>query len=164
MKKSGILLLILLWNAVSIASEAEDELQAGIDAFNRGDLIAAIDAYEVAAAAGSAEAQARLAWIYDEAEENERAFELYRASAGQGNADGQFGLAEMYAKGEGVTADPARAVEFYRRAAENGHVRAMRVLVSAFRTGTFGLQPDEDRAAYWERQIAIAEQVDRDDR
>ena len=150
---------LIAWLAVVYASSAADDaLQDGIDAFNRGDLIAAMASFEEAADAGSAEAQARLAWILDQAEENAKAVELYAASAEQGHANGQFGLAEMYAKGEGVEADQQMALELYLRAADQGHLRAMRKLAIAYRHGDLGLIADEAEASLWEHRIARAEQ------
>ncbi|MGN6843432.1 tetratricopeptide repeat protein, partial [Neisseria sp. P0021.S006] len=41
-------------------------------------------------------------------------------AAEQGNAKAQFSLGKMYYKGEGVRQDYAQAVQWYRRAAEQG--------------------------------------------
>lgn len=149
---------LLLWlNLVHGASDDEELLREGIDAFNRGDLIAAMASFEKAANAGSAAAQARLAWILDQAEENVKAVELYSASAAQGHADGQFGLAEMYENGEGVDVDKERALDLYRLAAQQKHIRAMRKIALAYKSGDLGLTPNEEEAADWERRVASAE-------
>ena len=95
------------------ASDPDASLARGIEAFNRGDLIGAMSAFEEAAEAGSAEAQVRLGYILDQAEENEAAVRWYRAAADQGNRDGLAGLAEMYSKGEGVELDEARALSLF---------------------------------------------------
>src|SRR5205085_917262 len=47
-----------------------------------------------------------------------------RAKAEKGDANAQFALAEAYHSGRGVTADPDMAILWYRRAADQGHVRA----------------------------------------
>ena len=43
-----------------------------------------------------------------------------RAAAERGSAKAQNALGERYAKGAGVTQDPAQAVQWYRMAAEQG--------------------------------------------
>jgi TPR repeat protein len=61
-------------------------------AFQRGDIVAAMGHYTMAADAGSAEGQARLAWILDQSEQNEEAVKWYRASADQGHSGGQYAV------------------------------------------------------------------------
>jgi TPR repeat protein len=53
-----------------------------------------------------------------------RAVEAARAPAAAGDADAQFLLGQAYRLGRGVTADPATALGWYRRAAAQGHVAA----------------------------------------
>lgn len=52
------------------------------------------------------------------------AVRLWLPHAEAGDPDAQFNLAQAYRLGRGVPADPARAVELYRRAAVQGHVAA----------------------------------------
>ena len=134
-------------------SDVDAAIEAGFKAFNRGDVVAAMMHYENAANAGSADAQARLAWILDQSEQNEEAVRWYRTSAEQGHAAGYFGLGEMYAKGEGVEQDEAKAVENFTRAAENGHAQAMSVLISAYEQGGLGLETDPTKAAHWHNAL-----------
>jgi len=150
--KWRILLLLTLSLGLCVPAMADDtsieaDVQAGIDAYDRGDLMAALSHYSKAAEAGSALAQARLAWIHDLSEENEAAVKWYRASADQGHPDGQYGLGEMYAKGEGVEEDLDEAVLWFTRAAENGNLRAQRVLISAYENGVLGRTADPLKAA-----------------
>ena len=44
--------------------------------------------------------------------------ESYRAAAEQGDADAQCNLGQCYAEGVGVDKDPAEAVKWFRKAAE----------------------------------------------
>jgi hypothetical protein len=145
---------ILIAGPVAAIAGPEEDLRAGIDAFNQGDVTAAIALYRVAADAGLAEAQVRLAYILDYSEENTEAVMWYRAAAQQGNADGQFGLGEMYAKGEGIERDLVKAFEYIELAAENGHQRAIRVLSQAYEDGGLGLQVKPEQAAYWKNRLA----------
>lgn len=138
----------------SLADQAADDLQAGIDAFNRGDLPGAMTLYEKAAEAGSPEAQVRLAYLLDYAEDNEKAAHWYRAAADQDYPDGIGGLAEMYAKGEGVPKDLAKARELFEKAGEAGHAPSIRVLIGAYEQGALDVERDESQLAYWREKLA----------
>ena len=164
-RQNGLMLLFALTFALLGGTQhthagPDDDLQAGIDAFNRGDLITAIASYRQAAEAGVADAQVRLAYILDYSEDNEEAAKWYRAAAEQGNADGQFGLGEMYAIGEGVEQNFATASEYIEMAAASGHLRAIRVLAKAYEDGGLGLGADPALAGQW--WIRGAEIGDRD--
>lgn len=137
-----------------LADQAADDLQAGIDAFNSGDLPGAMALYEKAAEAGSAEAQVRLAYLLDYAEDNEKAVHWYRAAADQDYPEGIGGLAEMYAKGEGVPSDPAKARELFEKAGEAGHAPSIRVLIGAYDQGGLDVERDESQLAYWREKLA----------
>lgn len=134
-------------------SDVDAAIDAGFEAYNRGDVVAAMGHYETAANAGSAEGQARLAWVLDQSEQNEDAVRWYRASAEQGHAEGYFGLGGMYAKGEGVEQDDAVAIENFRLAARNGHAQAHRVLINAYTRGVFGLPVDAAKAEEWQASL-----------
>jgi len=107
------------------------------------------DYYEKAAEAGSPEAQVRLGFLLDHAEDNEKAVHWYRAAADQGYPDGLGGLAEMYAKGEGVPRDPAKARELFEKAGEAGHAPSIRVLIAAYDQGGLDVERDASKLAYW---------------
>ena len=157
----GMAAMLLGIGSLAIATDVDEKLAAGIDAFNRGDLIGARAAVSNAAMAGSAEAQARLAYIYDQAEENEAAVRWYRAAAEQGNPDGLAGLAEMLSKGEGIERNDAEALRLFEAAAESGHAGSIRVLVAAYEEGHLGVAPDSAKAAFWRsRQQEISDSAD----
>lgn len=136
------------------AGEASDDLKAGVEAFNRGDLPGAMVLYERAAEAGSPEAQVRLAYLLDYAEDNEEAVHWYRAAADQDYPDGIAGLAAMYAKGEGVAQDQNKARMLFEKAGEAGHAGSIRVLISAYEKGGLDVEKDATRAAYWKDKQA----------
>jgi len=148
--------LTVVWGSV-IATENSEELRLGNEAFNRGDLIAAMAYYRSASERGVADAQVRLAWILDQAEENEQAVEWYRKAAEQNSADGQAGLAQMYAKGEGIGKDPEAALRLFEQAASAGHKGAMSILSTAYRSGELGVEPDSRQAALWAAKLEAAE-------
>jgi len=137
----------------ALGDDAQTDIDDGFVAFQRGDIVAAMNHYQAAADAGSAEGQARLGWILDQSEQNEDAVKWYRAAADQDHAGGQYGLGEMYAKGEGVEKDDAMAVKFFTLAADNGHAQAQRVLINAYAKGLFGLQVDTVKADEMQRWL-----------
>ncbi len=53
-----------------------------------------------------------------------RAVEQWRAPAAAGDADAQFNLGQAYKLGRGVPADQAQALEWFRKAAVQGHPQA----------------------------------------
>jgi len=152
--RGAVLAFLVGAMSVCLAQGAADDLQAGIDAFNRGDLPGAMALYEKAAEAGSPEAQARLAYLLDYAEDNEKAVFWYRAAAEQDYPDGIAGLAAMYAKGEGVAQDSRKARELFEKAGEAGHAGSIRVLIRAYEKGELDLEKDPAQVAYWKEKQA----------
>lgn len=157
---AGAALLVGVAAAHTAFAGPEEDLQAGIDAFNDGDLIAAMAFYRAAADAGNAEAQVRLGYILDYSEANEEAVELYRAAAQQGDAGGHYGLGQMYAKGEGVEQDLSEAFRHFLLAAESGNQSAIGVVLNAYETGEFGQPIDAERADYWKDQLDMESSTD----
>jgi TPR repeat protein len=154
LKKPGKLLWIMAatcWvNGASAADpDAEAELQAGLDAWQAGDMIGALQHYHAAAEAGVALAQAKLGYIYDQSNNDEQAVHWYREASSQYHPDGEFGLGEMYAKGEGVEQDLDVAVEMYMRAAVGGHAQARRVLANAYEHGALDREVSAAEALRW---------------
>src|SRR5210317_344499 len=52
------------------------------------------------------------------------AFNLHQSKANQGVADAQFSLGLLYERGVGTSQDTKQAVNWYTKAAEQGHVEA----------------------------------------
>ena len=140
-----------IWTLAALAADpdAEAELQAGLGAWQAGDMIGALNHYHAAAEAGIALAQAKLGYIYDQSNDDEKAVHWYREAALQQHPDGEFGLGEMYAKGEGVDQDFDIAVEMYMRAAVGGHAQARRVLANAYEYGNLGRDISQAEALRW---------------
>jgi uncharacterized protein len=150
--RAGTAALCWALGAVALAGPAEDTGQAEQE-FARGDLKAAFALWTHAAERGYAPAQARLGDILDKSEDDEDAVKWYRLAADQGNAAGLFGLGQMYAKGEGVARDWARAYELVLRAAGRDHVEAAVMLVGVYRNGGLGREPDPVQADAWEARL-----------
>ena len=139
------------WAFTAFAADidAEAEMQAGLDAWQSGDMIGALRHYHVAAEAGIALAQAKLGYIYDQSNDDEKAVHWYSEAAKQQHPDGEYGLGEMYSKGEGVDQDFEIAIEMYMRAAVGGHAQARRVLAKAYEHGGLGREVSLDEALRW---------------
>lgn len=56
----------------------------------------------------------------------------YRNAANQGDAKAQFMLGECYYYGKGVNEDKDKAMEWYTKAADQGHSGAISKLLSSF--------------------------------
>jgi TPR repeat protein len=73
---------------------------------------------------------------------------LYRAAT-LGDTLLMFDLALYYAHGRGIEPDKGIAFAWFERAAEGGHVAAMRHVSALYRDGRDGAPRDPTRAAYW---------------
>ena len=104
--------------------------QAGREAFERSDYVAALKEWRPLAEQGDADAQVELGFMYlsgqgvpqDDAE----AARWYHLAAEQGNAQAQFLLGIIYGKGEGVTQNYVQAHMWFNLAAAHlppGEVR-----------------------------------------
>jgi TPR repeat protein len=143
----------LCWSIAVVASPIEDT-EKGIEAFNLGDVVAAMGFFQNAANEGYAPAQVRLAYIFEQSESNEEAVKWYRKAAEQNNAEGQYGLAEMYVSGKGVEQDFKQAILLMTEAAEQGLIRAIRNLAIAYERGGLDLKVDHNKTIYWIEKAA----------
>ena len=75
----------------------------------------------------------------------------FRALADADSAIAETMLGTMYARGQGVRADPATASIYYFRAAQRGYAPAQLALARAFATGG-GVAVDRDEASIWARR------------
>jgi TPR repeat protein len=76
-----------------------------------------------------------------------------RAAADSGDPKALFQLARAYNRGEGVTKDISKAVEYTRAAAEKGYPPAETALGSFYGRG-IGVPKDSEKAIYWYRKAA----------
>src|SRR5574340_554401 len=74
--------------------------------------------------------------------------ESARAAAQQGDVRAEYFLGKSYARGEGVTKDYAKAVEFLRRSAEQGYAYAQNDLAALYGRG-WGVSQDYAQALKW---------------
>jgi TPR repeat protein len=88
-----------------------------------------------------------------EAGDYKTAAQTWGPLADEGDSAAQFNIALMYHSGLGVPVDETKAVEWYRRSANNGYTKAQEFLAAAYREGWFGLPQDAQKAAYWDSRL-----------
>ncbi len=115
-----VLVLALALPAPVLAAD----LEAGVEAYDRGDYATALKEWRPLADQGDAKAQFYLGnmYLYGEGvpQNYAEAMKWFRLSAVQGFVGAQYWLGGMYDRGEGVPQDYAEAVKWYRLAAEQG--------------------------------------------
>jgi uncharacterized protein len=85
--------------------------------------------------------------------DHQTAFAVWNELAEQDHPDALFNLAIMHLEGVGVTADPARSVDLFERAAGHGDPIAAYNLGELYAEGR-GVDQDHAAAAEWYRQAA----------
>ncbi|MEP3045221.1 MAG: tetratricopeptide repeat protein [Roseibium sp.] len=89
------------------------------------DLETAKSWYQRAAEEGDEDARQWVVWIERTDETPEQTIQRYQSEFAQGEQEAAFNLARLYQSGtSGLQADPAKAADWYRTAADAGHVRA----------------------------------------
>ncbi len=118
---------------------------------------------EVKAAAGDAEAQAKLGLLcaYGRGLKKDlaRAYVLFRSAAEQGNQEGQTNLGTMYFEGWGIAKNQSEAVRWWRKSAEQGSADAQFNLGEAYALGS-GVRQDDAEAVKWYRKAAAQGEPD----
>jgi len=128
----------LLIGASAFATPEQDH-QAGVQAYARGDVVSAMTVLRAPAKAGHAPSQTFLAFILDRSDFLEQAFSLYRDAAAQDHPEGHAGLANAYLTGRGIAKDEKLALLHFSKAAELGHPAAIEVMANAHLKGQLGL-------------------------
>ncbi len=77
-----------------------------------------------------------------------------KVAAEHSDPEAEFTLAQAYDKGKGVSSDPKKAFEYYRRAAEHGSAKAQNNLASLYFTGSDGVKANKIEARKWLRKAA----------
>lgn len=137
---------------VTLAAPTRADFQTGVDAYQKGDYEAALDAWRPLAEAGEAEAQFYLGTLYYHGEgvpqSTADAARWYRRAADQGHAAAQHNLGVMRYAGEGMPQDQREALGWFRRAAERGHGAAQYNLGIMYAEGQ-GTPQDNVQAYLW---------------
>lgn len=153
----GAVLLIAATKGLGAAGDAGAEaFQEGRAAYDRGDVVAAIEHLNQAANAGHVRAMALLGYVLDKSEENTAAVRMYQRAADLGDAEALLALGVMYANGEGVEKNTESAVSLIEQAATVGYGPAIVTLANAYLKGSLGLGIDKRVARQWlERGAAL---------
>ncbi|MGB3693603.1 MAG: tetratricopeptide repeat protein [Spirulinaceae cyanobacterium] len=84
-----------------------------------------------------------------ESKDYQKAFRLLEPIAETGNAEAQCIIANMYQLGMGRNRDIFQAVNWYKKASENGYGVASNNLGGIFLTGDDGIEVDQSEAKEW---------------
>lgn len=150
---TGFLVGILaIATGTAVYAAGDKDYQDGRAAYERGDLIAAMEHLNRAVEQGNVSAMSLLGYVLDKSEENEAAAKMYRRAADLGDGEALLALGSLYANGEGVEKNVEKAVQLIEQSAQEGYGPAIMVLASAYSKGDLGLQVDQERARLWLRQ------------
>lgn len=83
----------------------------------------------------------------------EEKFAETKKKADAEDAKAQFNIGEMYAKGDGILKDAAKAMEWYQKAAAQGNAEAQKTIGMFYRDG-FGITKNADKALDWFQKAA----------
>lgn len=144
---SQICLILSLAAAPPLAHAGpEEDYRAGLEAYRRNDVVAAMGSLKQAADAGHAGAQALYGEVLDSAEIDDEAAVYFERSAAQKHPDGLYGLAKMYLTGEANAPDPEAAGRLMRQAADLGHRTATISMAIAYVRGNPKLGASDQNA------------------
>lgn len=77
-----------------------------------------------------------------------------QAAAAKGDPNAEFLLGQAYDTGKVLPHDEAKALDYYRRAAEHGQAKAQNNLASLYASGTGGVPQDKAEARKWLQKAA----------
>lgn len=90
--------------------------------------------------------------IYRNVKQPASAFKAALGGAALGDRLAMYELAWFYFEGEGTEKNETEGVKWMEKAAEAGHVAAMREVAEIYLDGLRGQQPDQDKALKWARE------------
>jgi TPR repeat protein len=79
----------------------------------------------------------------------QNAYALYYEEAQSGNVGALHNVAYMCLKGWGGEADAQNCMKLLEVAASNGYAKSASALSQIYTKGMFGVEPDEEKAAFW---------------
>lgn len=142
------LIMTIMICAVAYAN-ADGDYKEGKAAYDRGDVITAMDLLNRSANAGSVQAMLLLGYILDKSEENKAAFDMYQRAAKLGNGEAMFSVGVMYANGEGTERNLEQAVKMMEQSVEAGYGKATVTLALSYLEGSMGLTKSREKAIEW---------------
>ena len=164
MKKTAIIITAIL--GFSQIAYAADDLQMGVDAFNKKDYAQALKILQPLADAGDAQAQFTLGAMYGQGmgvdRDRAKSLELVTKSADQGNLDGMERLVMAVAFKPGaddaeVDAIFDRALKLYHAESDKGNTKAMAKIAGMYEMVLLPGKSDEEsqtEALKWYKKAA----------
>ena len=148
---NALVCFICISNSAAFANKPDyiEDSEKGMRAYRNGNLIEAMKLLEKSASQGYAPAQTTLAYILDQAEENKRAFNLFKQAAEKNYAAAQFGLGNMYAKGEGTEKNIKLAGQWIQKSAQQNYTPAMRAYAYALEFGNLSFTKNDTQSFQW---------------
>lgn len=89
--------------------------------------------------------------------EFKEAYRLFSRAVKRGDVDAMNNLGMLLLQGQGVSADPVKALEMFRAAAEKGHATAAHNIGYIYENG-IGVRPDLARSRVWYRHAGVLNQ------
>ena len=144
---AALALAVVLW-----ATSARADFEAGLDAYDRGDFLAAYNEWLPLARRGDLAAQRNIGHLYRRGQgvpqDAAVAVNWYTRAAEAGLARAQANLANMYLRGEGVQRNERVAAVWFQRAALDGHAISQFNLGLMYQQG-LGVAADLTKAMAW---------------
>ena len=148
----GVLFAASALTVVVWATVARADFKAGVDAYDRGDFLAAYNEWLPLARSGDVAAQRNIGHLYRRGQgvpqDATVAVNWYTRAAEAGLARAQANLANMYLRGEGVQRDERAAAVWFQRAALDGHTISQFNLGLMYQQG-LGVAADLTKAMAW---------------
>ena len=144
---AALALTVVLWS-----TSARADFKAGVEAYDRGDFLAAYEEWLPLARGGDLAAQRNIGHLYRRGQgvpqDAAVAVNWYTRAAEAGLARAQANLANMYLRGEGVLRDERAAAVWFQRAALEGHTISQFNLGLMYQQG-LGVAADLTKAMAW---------------
>ena len=139
------------------ADSPEQQYDAALGYYNKGEYVSAVRLAELAANRGNLDAHSLMGHMYEQGKgvhkDYREAIKWYRAAAGKGNALAQYYMGRMYGLGRGVSQDHQEAEKWMRKSAEQENDHAQYLLGMMYLTGN-GVPKDEQQAIQWYTKAA----------
>lgn len=154
-----LLMAVCLSMLLGLSPPAQADFKTGLEAFQKGDYEAAIEAWEPLAAKGDKAAQFNLGVIYEKSlgvhRDLTRAAWYYREAAGRGHVKAMLNIGYCYSQGHGVGQSYQEALYWMRKAADAGDATARLNLGTMYYNG-WGTDRNVEAAIAWTRLAADA--------
>ena len=157
----GVLLGPLVFGAVwaQSAPAADNPVEIGVAALERGHFATALRAWKAAAAEGNAKAQANVGYMYERGfgvpQSYVEALRWYRQAAANGAAEGMYNIGTLYYYGYGVERNVREAARWFRQASKQELPQAQYMLGLMYEAGEGVPRAADEALKLW---VAAAKQ------